>query len=105
MDNKITTESTPARPDNIPAEKFFDVRGIPCSVKHGQILERWRNLKVSDFFVLVNDHDPIPLRYQFEAEFANAFTWEHLQKGPDVFEVKIAKLCEPWKEELPPSIR
>jgi uncharacterized protein (DUF2249 family) len=76
----------------IPAEKVFDVREIPCSVKHRQILDRWQALPAGDFFVLKNDHDPVPLRYQFEAEFGGAFTWEHLVKGPEVFEVKISKL-------------
>ncbi|MBI4024515.1 MAG: DUF2249 domain-containing protein [Verrucomicrobia bacterium] len=77
---------------HISNDKVFDVRDIPCSVKHGQILDRWRNLKAGDYFILMNDHDPIPLRYQFEAEFAGAFTWEHLQKGPDVYQVKIARV-------------
>lgn len=77
---------------SIPSEKVFDVRNIPCSVKHRQILDRWQALPVGDFFVLRNDHDPVPLRYQFEAEYAGAFTWEHLVKGPEVFEVKISKL-------------
>jgi len=105
MNQKSASESIVTGTRTIASEKFFDVRGIPCSVKHAQILERWRNLKIGDFFVLVNDHDPIPLRYQFEAEFRDSFTWEHLQKGPDVYEVKIAKLCEPRTEEPPPKIR
>ena len=78
--------------NHISEEKLFDVRNIPCSVKHGQILERWKSLQAGDYFVLVNDHDPIPLRYQFEAEFGGAFAWEHLQKGPEVYQVKISKL-------------
>lgn len=78
----------------IPAEKIFDVRAIPCSVKHAQILTRWIDLTVGDFFVLKNDHDPVPLRYQFEAEFGGAFGWEYIEKGPEVFQVKISKTHE-----------
>lgn len=70
----------------------FDVRAIPCRVKHGQIFQRWHDLPVGSHFILVNDHDPIPLRYQFEAEFGGAFTWEYLEQGPEQFRVKIAKL-------------
>lgn len=76
-------------------EKIFDVRAIPCTVKHGLILDRWHDLAVGDYFVLKNDHDPVPLRYQFEAEFPDAFVWEHLEKGPAVYQVRITKLAEP----------
>lgn len=82
--------STPTA--TLAANKRFDVRSIPCSIKHKLILQQWAALEAEDFFVLVNDHDPVPLKYQFEAEFPGAFSWEHLQKGPEVFEVKITKL-------------
>lgn len=71
---------------------LFDVRPIPCRVKHAQIFQRWLDLPVGEFFVLLNDHDPVPLRYQFDAEFSGAFSWEYLEKGPDDFRVKITKL-------------
>ena len=70
----------------------FDVRSIPCRVKHAQIFQRWLGLAVGSHFVLINDHDPVPLRYQFAAEFPGAFTWEYLEKGPFEFHVKITKL-------------
>jgi uncharacterized protein (DUF2249 family) len=56
------------------------------------ILRTWRELAVGDYFILLNDHDPVPLYYQFSAEFPGAFTWEHLEKGPADFRVKITKL-------------
>ena len=56
-------------PSVIGADKVMDVRPIPCSIKHSLILKTWRELPVGDHFVLLNDHDPVPLRYQFEAEF------------------------------------
>ncbi len=70
----------------------MDVRPIPCSIKHGLILKTWRALPVGDYFVLLNDHDPVPLRYQFEAEFPGAFKWEYMGRGPDDFRVKLTKL-------------
>jgi uncharacterized protein (DUF2249 family) len=70
----------------------FDVREIPGRVKHAQIFQRWQDLPVGEYFVLLNDHDPIPLRYQFEAEFKEAYSWEYLEQGPEEFRVKITKL-------------
>lgn len=71
----------------------FDVRAIPCRVKHAQIFQRWFDLAAGSSFVLVNDHDPVPLRYQFEAEFPDAFSWEYLQPEADEFRVRITKLA------------
>jgi len=75
-------------------DKVMDVRPIPCSIKHGLILKTWRELALGDYFILLNDHDPVPLRYQFEAEFGGMFTWEYVEKGPEDFRVKITKVKE-----------
>jgi uncharacterized protein (DUF2249 family) len=74
------------------ADKVMDVRPIPCSVKHGLIIKQWLELPVGDHFILLNEHDPVPLRYQFAAQWPDTFTWEHLVKGPEEFRVKITKL-------------
>lgn len=83
---KTTTENP------IGADRVMDVRPIPCSIKHGLIIKRWLELTVGDHFILLNDHDPVPLYYQFAAQWPGAFTWEHLVKGPEEFRVKITKL-------------
>jgi uncharacterized protein (DUF2249 family) len=79
-------------PNLINPDKVMDVRPIPCSVKHGLIIKNWLDLAVGDYFVLLNDHDPVPLYYQFAAQWPGAFTWEHLVKGPEEFRVKITKV-------------
>jgi uncharacterized protein (DUF2249 family) len=86
MKTNITT------PNLIGADKVMDVRPIPCSVKHGLIIKSWLELAVGDHFILLNDHDPVPLYYQFSAQWPGAFTWQHLVKGPEEFRVKITKL-------------
>ncbi len=72
--------------------RVMDVRPIPCSIKHGLILKTWRELALNSYFILLNDHDPVPLRYQFLAEFPGAFTWDYLERGPEEFRVKITKI-------------
>ncbi|PTY08065.1 hypothetical protein DB347_00310 [Opitutaceae bacterium EW11] len=85
-----THNHTPAAADE---QAVFDVRPIPCRVKHRQIFQRWFGLPVGGYFVLLNDHDPLPLRYQFEAEFGNAFGWDYIERGPEDFRVKITKFA------------
>lgn len=84
----------------------FDVRPIPCRQKHALIFQRWGVLAPGEHFVLVNDHDPVPLYYQFAGQFPDAFEWEYLVAGPDEFHVKITRLKatpEPVRRpDLPP---
>jgi uncharacterized protein (DUF2249 family) len=74
-------------------DKVLDVCEIPCSIKHGLIIQTWFNLPVEDHFFLVNGHDPVPLRYQFEAEFGSTFSWEYVERTAEYVKVKITKLA------------
>ena len=42
---------------------------------------------------LVNDHDPKPSYYQFQAEMPGEFSWNYLESGPDNWRVSICKLA------------
>lgn len=82
---------------------YFDVREISCREKHALIFKRWTELPVGAHFVLVNDHDPVPLYYQFAGQFPGAFTWEYLAQGPEEFQVKITRVAaSPATAELRP---
>lgn len=73
-------------------DRMLDVREIPCSIKHGLIIQTFLDLQVGEHFILRNGHDPVPLRYQFEAEFPDSFTWENVHHHPADVAVKITKL-------------
>ena len=69
----------------------LDVRVIPPREKHPTIFHTFEALAPGESFILVNDHDPFPLRYQFEAERAGQFGWEYLEQGPQVWRVEISR--------------
>jgi uncharacterized protein (DUF2249 family) len=69
----------------------LDVRVIPPREKHPTIFHTFDALDSGQSFVLINDHDPFPLRYQFEAERAEQFDWEYLEQGPVVWRVEISR--------------
>ena len=71
---------------------IFDGRAIPCSEKHGQIIEKWRALPVGQSFVLINDRDPLRLKKQFGELWPETFAWKYLQQGPEEFHIQITKL-------------
>lgn len=70
---------------------LLDVRTEEPARRHELIFERFNNLQPGDGYVLVNDHDPKPLYYQFAAEHAGDFTWEYLEQGPEVWRVDIGR--------------
>jgi uncharacterized protein (DUF2249 family) len=76
------------------ADRDLDVRSEPPARRHELIFGAYEALGSGEAFVLVNDHDPKPLRYQFEAEHAGGFTWEYLEEGPTVWRVRIGRPLE-----------
>ena len=72
-------------------ETLLDVRDLAPAGRHESIFAAYHALAPDQAFVLVNDHDPTPLRYQFEAEHAGAFTWEYLEAGPRVWRVRLGR--------------
>lgn len=69
----------------------IDVRTIIPRERHPLIFRTFRELAPGDAFLLVNDHDPIPLYYQFEAEMPGQFAWDYLESGPERWQVRISK--------------
>ncbi len=78
----------------IPTEdRLLDVRTEEPKRRHELIFETFTDLPVGQAYVLVNDHDPKPLRYQFEAENAGEFSWQYLEQGPLVWRVRIGRIA------------
>lgn len=72
--------------------KVVDVRPIPPAQRHPLIFGTFENMEVGQHFELVNDHDPKPLFYQFQAEYTGLFEWEYLERGPETWRVSIKKV-------------
>lgn len=71
--------------------RTLDVRVIPPREKHPAIFDTFASLAPGESFVLVNDHDPKPLRYQFDFEHRGTFDWKYLEQGPSVWRVEISR--------------
>ncbi|MCB0185579.1 MAG: DUF2249 domain-containing protein [Caldilineaceae bacterium] len=82
MSNQINNEST------VPV---IDVRTIIPRERHPLIFQTFDNLDEGQAFMIVNDHEPKPLYYQFLHERENQFTWEYLEEGPETWRVRIGK--------------
>ncbi|HYF95721.1 MAG TPA: DUF2249 domain-containing protein [Symbiobacteriaceae bacterium] len=70
----------------------LDVRPIPPYQKHPTIFQTFGSLASGQSMILVNDHDPKPLYYQFAAEMPGKFEWNYLEQGPSEWKVEIKKI-------------
>lgn len=76
------------------SELQLDVREIPPRERHPRIFATFDALPAGGSFVLANDHDPMPLYYQFSHERAGKFEWNYLEQGPELWRVRISKAKE-----------
>lgn len=72
-------------------EKTIDVRTIVPRDRHPLIFQTFDSLQVGESFILVNDHEPRPLYYQFMHERPEQFEWDYIEQGPMVWQVRISK--------------
>jgi uncharacterized protein (DUF2249 family) len=69
----------------------LDVRPLPPAQRHQLIFSTLDELEAGTTVVLVNDHDPLPLRYQLEATRGDRFSWDYLESGPKTWKVRIGR--------------
>ena len=72
--------------------KMIDAREIPAQKRHPFIFQTFDELPVGAAFILVNDHDPLPLYYQFTDRRKQQFRWEYEEEGPDLWRVRVTKI-------------
>ena len=82
---QIESRSTPAT---------LDVREIAPRDRHPLILGTFDRLGPGESFILLNDHDPKPLYYQFQAEQPGQVDWTYLEQGPAVWRVRIGRVSD-----------
>lgn len=70
----------------------IDVRQIPPRERHPKIFQTFDDLAAGQSFMLINDHDPKPLYYQFMHERDGQFSWEYLEEGPETWRVQIGRI-------------
>ena len=74
------------------SKQIVDVRQTPPARRHPMIFGTFEALESGQSFELINDHDPKPLYYQFQAERPGQMEWTYLEQGPEVWRVEIRKI-------------
>jgi uncharacterized protein (DUF2249 family) len=78
--------------DAMTIKHTIDVRTIPGPQRHPLIFRTFEALEKGEALELVNDHDPFPLRSQFNMMKRGQFDWTYLQQGPELWRVRIGRL-------------
>lgn len=90
--HRLARMTDPIKEHTMPTtDPQLDVRSEPPARRHELIFDTYDSLSPGEGFVLVNDHDPKPLYYQFEAEHSGQFGWQYLEEGPEVWRVRIRR--------------
>ena len=76
-----------------PQGRTIDLRHTPRERRHSTIFYAFDRLSVGESFLLVNDHDPQPLRAQMEQLRPSELTWEYEVRGPNEFRIKISRVA------------
>ena len=79
----------------------IDLRRIIPSDRHSTVFQTFDALKLGDEFVLLVDHNPRPLLSQFKSKRPGAFTWAHMEEGPQVWKIRIGKISDQMSDEEP----
>jgi uncharacterized protein (DUF2249 family) len=72
-----------------PNDSFEDLKRRSIIPRERHPLDLQYIPEATHAFILVNDYDPKPLYYQFEAKHRGTFGY--LEKGPDVWRVVISR--------------
>jgi uncharacterized protein (DUF2249 family) len=76
---------------NAPAVRRVDLRATAPGDRHPLVFSTFKALLPGEFMELINDHNPAPLRGQFESGLFGAFDWQPVESGPEQWRVQIAK--------------
>lgn len=70
----------------------LDSRQIPHAIRHATIFGALDSLALGFSLDLVASHDPLPLLAQAKQRYADAFTTQYVERGPDAWTIRFTRL-------------
>ncbi|HRE24290.1 MAG TPA: DUF2249 domain-containing protein, partial [Bacteroidia bacterium] len=69
----------------------MDMRVYVPIERHKKLIQLFKELPVGESFIFINDHDPIPLYYEFRSIYGDVVGWDYLNKGGREWKVKVTR--------------
>lgn len=73
----------------------LDLREVPRPLRHSLVFQKLDALPLGGSFVLINDHDPVPLSGQIEVTRPGQVAWEYIKRGPEIYRIRIRRVAAP----------
>lgn len=71
---------------------LIDLRALPAPERGTLVFNTFRLLEPGQTLELVDAHELAPLFDQFQERSPGRFGWDYLERGPDVWRVRIMRL-------------
>lgn len=88
---KIVTQTIFLSMSNEALTEELDVRVYIPIKRHEMLIRLFKELPVGEHFIFINDHDPIPLYYEFRSIYGDVVGWEYLNRGGREWKVKVTR--------------
>jgi uncharacterized protein (DUF2249 family) len=89
--SEIAAVDSAAAADNVVT--VIEVAKLPPGACGGHIVGTFERLAPGEALEVVVGHDPAPLRQRFAVERPGASAWTYLERGPDVWRVRVQRLA------------
>ena len=76
-----------------PQAEELDLRDVPRPLRHSLVFQKLDALPTGGSFIVVNDHDPVPLSMQIDSMRPGQAAWEYIKRGPDIFRIRIRRVA------------
>lgn len=67
----------------------LDIQSINPQARHPLVFAVFENTLPGASFLIVNNHDPVPLQRQLLQQYPGKFSWNYLENGPDVWRIEV----------------
>lgn len=81
-------------------EEDLDVRTLIPIERHKLLVQLFKDISAGESFVFINDHDPIPLFYEFRSIYGDVVGWEYLNRGGREWKVKVTRTEESQARDM-----
>lgn len=79
----------------------LDLREVERPRRHPLVFAKFDALEVGESFILINDHDPIPLHGQMDAMRPQQVDWDYIERGAGMYRIQVTRIAPPAGTEKP----
>lgn len=92
-DSALLVLSTGGSDSSTAHSEELDLCLAPRPQRHALVFKKFDTLALGESFVLTTDHNPVLLNRELENTRPGQAAWEHLNRGPDRYRIRIRRVA------------